>query len=119
MTTQGFHPEVIAFGRELRDLRLQMGLTLAQLGDRSGLTASYIGSIENGTRDPSLSTVVAIANGLGISAGQLFGGKKLGAVGLRVARLFDKVPVPFQDGLLVIIRSFVEQRLRRSRRPRR
>ena len=38
------------------------------------MTPNYIGTVENGRRDPSLSTVLALAKGLGLAPGELLGG---------------------------------------------
>lgn len=64
----------LTFGREVRRRRGVLGLTLEQLAEKSGLTPNYIGTVENGRRDPSLSTVLALAKGLGLSASELLGG---------------------------------------------
>ena len=64
----------MALGREVHRRRGALGLTLEQLAERSGLSPNYIGTVENGQRDPSLTTVLALAKGLGISPGQLLGG---------------------------------------------
>jgi transcriptional regulator with XRE-family HTH domain len=93
------------FGREIRELRRRAGLTLEQLGGRARLTPSYIGSIENGERDPSLSTIQALAAALGVPTGQLFGGVKLSRDGLALARLFERVPPASREGLVEILRA--------------
>ncbi|TKC98675.1 XRE family transcriptional regulator [Polyangium fumosum] len=48
-------------------------MTLEQRPERAGLTPSDIGGIEIGRRDPSLSSILALALGLG-APGQLMGG---------------------------------------------
>jgi transcriptional regulator with XRE-family HTH domain len=55
--------EVRAFGAEVRRRRESLGWTLPELAKRSGLTSNYIGSVEIGLRDPSMSTLVKIAKG--------------------------------------------------------
>src|SRR3954468_12797369 len=88
------------FGREVRRRRVALGLTLEQLAERSGLTPNYIGTIENGKRDPSLSTVMAIAAGLSVQAGELFGGVPgLTPSGLEAAQLFEKVTPDLQGAV--------------------
>lgn len=47
-------------------------MTLEELAERAGLTPNYVKEIENGHRDPSLSTVFSIAEGLGVEPGDLF-----------------------------------------------
>jgi transcriptional regulator with XRE-family HTH domain len=60
-----------AFGRRVRELRDREGLTQDHLAKLSGMQSSAIGRFERGTHDPRLSTVLAIAHGLGVSPGEL------------------------------------------------
>jgi transcriptional regulator with XRE-family HTH domain len=48
------------------------GLTQEGLADRSGLDRSYIGGVERGERNPTLSIIEKIADGLGVSLVELF-----------------------------------------------
>ena len=63
----------LEFCREVRRRRLALGLTLEQLAERSGLTPNYIGAVELGKRDPSLSTVLALARGFKVPPGEMLG----------------------------------------------
>jgi mannose-6-phosphate isomerase-like protein (cupin superfamily) len=51
-------------GRETRRWRQTRGLTLAQVGERSGLNIGYLSQIENEKAVPSLDALVAIADAL-------------------------------------------------------
>jgi transcriptional regulator with XRE-family HTH domain len=62
-----------AFGRKIRRLRTALGWTVAVLAERAGLSPNYLGAIEIGTREPSLSAIAAVAGALGVSIGELFG----------------------------------------------
>lgn len=78
------------FGREVRRRRQALGITLEDLARASGLTPNYLGSIELGKRDPSLSTIGSIATGLRVSVGELLGGSSdLSPSGLEAALLYD------------------------------
>jgi transcriptional regulator with XRE-family HTH domain len=55
-----------AFGRKLRQLRTAAGLTRAALAERSGLHAYGIVKLENGTREPSWRSLLALARALGV-----------------------------------------------------
>lgn len=46
-------------------------MTQEEVAERSGVQAGEISRIENGKRDPQVSTVLKIAKGLGIKPGQL------------------------------------------------
>ena len=96
----------VEFGREIRRRREAQGLTLEQLADRAGLTPNYIGTIENGKRDPSLSTVIALSTGLRISPAELFGGiKELSPPAMEAGLLFDGTVSEIQDAVLRILRT--------------
>lgn len=60
------------FGRAVREARTAAGLTQEELADRSGLDRSYMGGIERGERNPTLSVIEKVAEGLGLSLAELF-----------------------------------------------
>ena len=107
---------MIQFGHEVRRRRLDLRLTLEQLAERTGLTSNYIGTIEKGLRDPSISSILAIARGLGAAAGELFGPTpKLTRQAIEMGKLFDLAESDVQSSLLMILRAI---RLRRPSLPR-
>lgn len=53
-----------AFGKRLRDIRRRKDLTQEQLADLSGLSIQYVGEIERGKRNPSLTTIETLAKAL-------------------------------------------------------
>ncbi|MFZ0771758.1 MAG: helix-turn-helix transcriptional regulator [Candidatus Sulfotelmatobacter sp.] len=55
----------IAFGRELRNLRLKHKISQEELGARSGYHRTYIGQLERGEKSPSLRTLFDLAATLG------------------------------------------------------
>jgi transcriptional regulator with XRE-family HTH domain len=59
-------------GQEVRRRREELGLTGAQLAERSELSPGAISQIENGKRIPSSTTVMKLAEGLGIEVGELY-----------------------------------------------
>lgn len=52
------------FGRNVRQVRLERGLTLEALADEVGLAYTYVGQIERGQRNPTLDVVEKIAAAL-------------------------------------------------------
>lgn len=53
------------FGPLLRELRKQRGFSLAELQDKTGISASYLNRMENGERKtPSVSIIETLANAL-------------------------------------------------------
>lgn len=100
------------FGREVRRRRDARGMTLETLAEQSGLTPNYIGSVELGKRDPSLSTVCAIASALGVRPAELFGvvanvSPTAGEAGL----IFDAAGPEIQAPIMALLR-FMAQRPR-------
>ena len=55
-------------------------MTLKELGDRVGRTASSLSLVENGKREPGYSLVEALAQafGVGVALAELFGASSLG-----------------------------------------
>ncbi len=54
-------------GARVRAMRRQMALTQEQLAEKIGISASFLGHIERGTRVASLETLVALCNVLNVS----------------------------------------------------
>ncbi|HVU05521.1 MAG TPA: helix-turn-helix transcriptional regulator [Polyangiaceae bacterium] len=100
------------FGQEVRRRRKALGLTIEELSERSGLTPNYVGTVEIADRDPSLSTVVALARALGTSPGELLGGGAghLSPMALEAARLFDSAGAEVQDAVLRLLRAVQKKR---------
>jgi transcriptional regulator with XRE-family HTH domain len=115
---QGAAPTtVVRLSREIRRRREALGLSLEHLAESSRLTPNYIGTIENGKRDPSLSTVLALARGLRVHPSELFGEVMgLSSPALEAARLFDATPPEIQQAVLQILRSVTKMPRARSQR---
>lgn len=94
------------FGREIRRRRRALKWSIEVLAERADLAAKYIGTIENGHRDPSLSTIDAIANGLGAEPSALIGGlPHLRPESLELGRRFDRASPDIQRAALMILRG--------------
>lgn len=61
----------IIFGRVLRDLRKQAGLTQERLGFEAELERNYISMLERGERQPTLTTLIKLAKPLRRRASQI------------------------------------------------
>jgi len=61
-----------AVGTRIRSLRKERGLTLDRLAELTGLSTGIISQVERGLANPSFSTLVQLAHGLGIPVGMLF-----------------------------------------------
>ncbi len=63
---------LVEFGRRVRELREQAGLTQAEVAAASGITRAALSTIEAGKRDLGVSRLAALAAALGIEPGHLF-----------------------------------------------
>ncbi len=59
-------------GERIKILRTEQGLTLAELGEKASLSASYLSQIERDKTAPSLSTLMEIARALNIGPRYFF-----------------------------------------------
>ena len=60
-----------AFGRILRQVRQDKGLTQERLGELAELHRTYISLLERGLRTPTLDVVFRLAESLGVSASDM------------------------------------------------
>jgi transcriptional regulator with XRE-family HTH domain len=60
-----------ALGRGIRDLRTEKGMSQESLADLCGLHRTYVGGIERGERNPSYTSILRIAEALGVQGSQL------------------------------------------------
>jgi len=63
-----------SFGRRLRVLRLERGMSQEELAFRSGLHRTYVSSTERGARNVSLLNIEKLAKALKVSISDLFVG---------------------------------------------
>jgi len=63
--------DLATLGQRIRHFRTQAGLTLDQLGSEVGIAASQLSLMENGRREPRLSSLAAIAERLGVPVADL------------------------------------------------
>lgn len=55
------------FAQNMKRIRLAKGYSQDELGEQCGLTRNYIGNIERRENSPSLQSMEAIADALGVS----------------------------------------------------
>jgi len=60
-----------AFAEVLRKTRAEVGISQAELAERSGLTRTYVSFLERGERQPTLHTLVHIGRALGTDASRM------------------------------------------------
>lgn len=70
------HPEYCkAFGAHLRKLREEKGFGMREFATHADMEYSQLSKIERGVTNPTISTVFALAEALGIQHQELFGFK--------------------------------------------
>ena len=63
--------DYFALGKRIRKRRVEQGMTQEQLARQVGVTTSFIGHLERGSRKASLETLVALANALHVGVDYL------------------------------------------------
>ena len=64
---------MFVFGKRLKEIRKKSGITQQQLGDMVGVTKVSICCYENGTRTPTLETLIDLADSLNVHLNYLLG----------------------------------------------
>jgi transcriptional regulator with XRE-family HTH domain len=59
-------------GKCIRDLRVGMGLSQVEFGEKCGFYQTYLSRIENGHANPTLNAIEVSANALGLTVFDLF-----------------------------------------------
>ena len=54
-------------GRNVRRIRLEMGLTQEAFAEKTGFSQQYLSGIERGVRNPTIVTIFELATALGVS----------------------------------------------------
>ena len=65
--------DYIKMGRRIRKARKELELTQVELAERVGVSATFIGHVERGSRVASLETLLSLCRGLDVSADYLLG----------------------------------------------
>lgn len=61
------------FGKRLKEIRTVKGLTLQELAFEADIELSQVHRVEKGKINPTLTTLVALSKGLGITLAELVG----------------------------------------------
>ena len=60
------------FGAAVQELRRRQGISQEKLAAQAGIDRAYMGGIERGQRNPSLTMIQRVAKGLGVPISELF-----------------------------------------------
>jgi len=66
------NPILVKFAAKVRNRRHALSITQEQLAERADFHVNYIGGVERAQRNPSLTSLVAIAKGLQCSLNEIF-----------------------------------------------
>lgn len=64
--------ELLSLGARIREIRKQRGLSIRQVAERAGLSASLVSLIERNKANPSVGTLAKLASVLGVRVAELF-----------------------------------------------
>ena len=73
-------------GNTIRQLRLEHGLTIAEVSERAGISRGMLSKIENGLTSTSLDTLEQLANSLGVTLSRLFRGYNVPSGGAQLVK---------------------------------
>lgn len=68
---RGDRDQLAALGAAIRQLREARGLTQEEVTDRAGLSKNTVGTAERGDFAPTFPVLASIADGLGVTLGEL------------------------------------------------
>ena len=69
---KGKHPNLVKIGKQIRQLRENLGFSQEAFAAEVGIDRSYMGGIERGERNISALNLVRIAKALDVEVGELF-----------------------------------------------
>jgi transcriptional regulator with XRE-family HTH domain len=85
--------DTMALGRMVRAIRDRAGLTQADLAERASVSDETISRIERGAFEPAISTIVPVAEALGVSVDSLLGGRATRAIRNPTSALVQQLAV--------------------------
>lgn len=88
-------------GIKIHALRKAKGMTLQQVSDRSGLSASFLSQVERDLASPTVISLAHIAHALGVGASYFLPPPPAGDL---VVRSYDRQPFKLADGEVVYAR---------------
>jgi len=82
--------EAFNISRRLRELRLEHGLSLEELANRTSLTKGFLSLIERGLKAPSISTLLRLSEAYALPMGALLDGSRGSEATYSVVRRTDR-----------------------------
>lgn len=103
--------DMTTIGKNLRRYRTEKGIMQETLAEMAHLSSNYIGMIERGEKMPSLTSLINIANALGITADMLLCDVLKEAYSVRSSVIMDKInalPVAEQQRIYAVIETLIQ-----------
>lgn len=103
--------DMTSIGRNIRRYRTEKKIMQETLAEKTDLSANYIGMIERGEKVPSLSSLIAIANALGVTADMLLCDVLTESYEVKSSVLLDKVselPKAEQERIFAVIETMIK-----------
>jgi transcriptional regulator with XRE-family HTH domain len=102
------HDEIVTrFGRKLQELRVERGMSQAELATRASCTTNYISRLEGGGAAPGIDLVARLAKALGVAIAELLPTdetpEKLSVMRERAKELFDDLVGSKEEAELVLL----------------
>ena len=100
-----------AIGKRLRTARETIGISQEELASRAEINTSYLSQIERGLKEPSLSVLSRLAEGVNMTVTDLFTGRKKSVQTRQqeeIARLVETVPRGKRKALMELVRAAVK-----------
>ena len=95
-------------GATIRSIRVDKGLTIRQVARSARVHENYLGTLENGRRDVSLSVLTRVAKALDVKVSAFLGEvPKPSAQAIRFGRELEQAPDDLKAGLLALLRAKV------------
>ncbi len=95
-------------GEKLKRWRLEANLSQAALGERASLSSGYVGLIERGDRDPSMTVVCALLNALGVGPAVFFADEGVSPRTYEFETLFKGAPMEVRQAVLLLLKATIE-----------
>jgi transcriptional regulator with XRE-family HTH domain len=86
-------PQPVELGRRIKMLRVSRGLTLKELEERGGISATHVSEIERGKASPTVGALARIAHALGVRPATLVEPRTLPLVTLKRAGHRERQPM--------------------------
>ena len=83
-------PSMVELGKLLNGLRLEKGVTISSLAAEAGVSSGLVSQIERGVGNPSYTTLIKLAQALGVPVGSFFAGMDDTDQSVRVVRRSER-----------------------------